>query len=83
MAFTKGVLPAESSMGGLVTESANLQYLFILDPHTQSDRFLLWYEDSKVGNLAALQPSHRLLDALLRHGKRLNDRLDLVLRGKF
>lgn len=64
--------------GSLANRVSYLQYLFIFNPHTQSDRFLLRYENSTVGNLAAIQPIQRLLDTLLRQGERLDNRLDLV-----
>ncbi|CAK5266054.1 unnamed protein product, partial [Mycena citricolor] len=39
-------------------------------------------EDSAVSDLTVPQPSHALLDTLLRHRKLLNHRLDVVARGK-
>ena len=50
--------------------------------HTQSNRSLPRYQDSTVCNLAALQPIHRLLYAPLRHRERLDNRLNLMPRGK-
>jgi len=43
---------------------------------------LLYNQDSPVSHLALVQFLHALLDTLSCHRKRLNDRLDLVMRSE-